>query len=237
MKKSLKYYIVVWIALVGLFNIICFVTPQETDNLSRFTGSFWTGYAFVMSVFVLHLVYACFALSETNSEKRILNMPLTVISFIELLLMLLVGILCTAVFRLPTWISILLCYFVLIVSVIFFIAAKAVGESTYSANISLNQKTFAFRELVDEAQQLVAVSKTKENKQLTQKIYDALRYSDMISSVETTEDEAAIKEKLNELIAEALRGSEAAEFQVKADDLLTLIEVRNAKCKATKRRV
>ena len=147
MKKSLKYYIIVWIALVGLFNIVCFVTPNEIGGMNKFTGSFWAGYGFVVAAFVLHLVYACFAFNEANAEKRVINTPLTVISFIELLLMGIVGTLCIAVFWTPTWVSIIICYFVLLLSVIFFISAKAVGENTQSANISLNRKTSNFREL------------------------------------------------------------------------------------------
>lgn len=237
MKKSLKYYIIVWIALVGLFNIVCFVTPDEVGGLSKYTGSFWTGYGFVMAAFVLHLVYAFFAFNEANAEKRVINTPLTVISFIELLLMVVVGTLCIAVFRTPTWVSIILCYLVLMLSVIFFISAKAVGENAQSANISLNRKTSNFRELVDEAQQLLAASKTKESRDLSQKIYDALRYSDMVSSAATVDDEVAIQEKLRSLIADASRDPDMAAFSEKVDDLLALIEIRNNKCKAAKRRV
>ena len=237
MKKSLKYYIIVWIALVGLFNIVCFVTPDEVGGFSKFTGSFWAGYGFVMAAFVLHLIYACFALNEANAEKRILNTPLTVISFIELLLMIIVGTLCIAVFRAPTWVGIILCYLVLMLSVIFFISAKAVGENAQSANISLNQKTSNFRELVDDAQQLITASKTKETRELSQKVYDALRYSDMVSSAATVDDEAAIQEKLRSLIADVSRDPQRTDFSTKVDDLLALIEIRNNKCKAAKRRV
>ena len=237
MKKSLKYYAIVWIALVGLFNIICFVTPDEVGGLSKYSGSFWTGYGFVMAAFVLHLIYACLAFNETNAEKRILNTPLTVISFIELLLMVVVGTLCIAVFRTPTWVSIILCYLILMLSVIFFVSAKAVGENALNANISLNQKTASIRDLVDVAQQLVTASKSKESRQLSQKVYDALRYSDMVSSAATADDEATIREKLEALIAGVSKESDLSEYSAEVKELLALIEIRNNKCKAAKRRV
>lgn len=237
MKKSLKYYIIIWIALVGLFNVACFVTPEDVGGLSRHTGSFWSGYGFVMAAFVLHLAYACVAFSETNAERRILNMPLTVISFIELLLMVAVGTLCIAVFMTPTWVSVVLCCLVLLLSVIFFISAKAVGENAHSANISLNQKTAKLRELTDEARQLVTASGSKEARELSQKLCDALRYSDPVSTAATADDEAEIQAKLRSLIADASKDPQPADFSAKVDDLLALIEIRNNKCKAAKRRV
>ena len=166
-----------------------------------------------------------------------LNTPLTVISFIELLLIAVVGTLCIAVFRVPTWVSIILCYLVVMLSVIFFILVKTVGENTHSANISLNQKTKNIRELVDEAQLLVKASKSMEIRKLSQKIYESLRYSDMISSVATIDDEVAIQQKLKELMDDVSRDPMTVDYSVKVDEILTLIEIRNKKCKAAKRRV
>ena len=124
-----------------------------------------------------------------------------------------------------------------VLSVIFFVSAKAVGENALNSNISLNQKTASIRDLVDVAQQLVTASKSKESKQLSQKVYDALRYSDMVSSAATADDEAAIREKLEALIAGVSKESDLPEYSAKVDELLALIDIRNNKCKAAKRRV
>ena len=66
MKKGFMYYAICWIALVVLFNIICFVTPNEINGLNKFAGAFWSGYGFIMLTFVGHLIYDCFALSTNN---------------------------------------------------------------------------------------------------------------------------------------------------------------------------
>ena len=237
MKKHLRYYAILWIVLVGLFNILCFATPSEVNGVSKYSGGFWPGYEFVMAAFVLHFIYAYFAFSEKNKEKRVLNTPLIIISFIELALMIVVGTVCIAIPGMPNWLGIVLCYLVFAGSIIFFISAKAVGQNAFDGNSKLNAKTNTFRELTNTAQELVSAAKTKDIKQSVQRVYDAIRYSDMVSTEETREDETAIRDGLEELTAAVAENSNVVDIQHKVDELLHLIEKRNHKCKTLKRRV
>ena len=235
MKKKVWFYIIFWIALVSLFNVLCFVTPNEINGVNKFSGAFWSGYGFTMVSFIGHLVYSCIVFSEKNLDKRVMNTPLTVISFIELGFMIIVGAICMVVPGMPTWIGIAICYMVLILSVITLVCVNAVGKKTMQANVVLNQKTSLFREFIDKAQELTNLAKTAETKALFKKIYDAIRYSDLVSSDATEDEEEQIGHLLDELRNEIAVTDEIEILEAKVDRLLNLIEIRNNKCKAMKR--
>lgn len=234
--RQLKY-IVIWIATVILFNLICFFAPIGAGNIGNHSGGFWAGYGFAMAAFVLHLVFSCIALSEKNKEKKVLNNPLIIISSVELCLMILAGIVCMVVTAIPYWLGIIICYALLLLSVIFFITAKAVGENAHAANRTLNAKTSVFRELTDMAQELVSVSSTSEEKDVAKKIYDSIRYSDMVSCEETEDEELIIRSKIEHLIESVRNRSEFDAVSQASDEILLLVEKRNNKCKASKRKM
>ena len=232
--RTLKNYTISWIVLVGLFNLCCFITPNEWYGVSKYSGSFWVGYGFVMASFVFHFIYAFFAFSERNREKQVINTPITIFSFFELGLMVVVGLLCMAIPSLPYWLGIVLCYIVLALSVLFLISAKVVGENAVYANTALNTKTAFMRELTDKAQGLISSAKTAQAKEIATKIYEAIRYSDTISSEATKEDELAISERLSGLEG-SINDIGIEGLQNKADEIFQLIEKRNNICKASKR--
>lgn len=41
MKKTFKFYAIIWVICLALFNVISFVTPDEIAGISKFSGSFW----------------------------------------------------------------------------------------------------------------------------------------------------------------------------------------------------
>lgn len=235
--RKLKHYIVFWLALVSLFNVVCFITPDEWYGASKYSGAFWAGYGFIMGAYGLHLSYALFAFRESNKEKKALNNPITIISFFELGIMIVVGAICMIVPTLPNWIGIILCYTVLAISIVFLVSAGAVEENKVSANKQLNTNTALFRELADIASSIVSMSKTDAIRRTTTKVYDAIRYSDPVSSAETSVDETDISNALKDLSNMLQNGCEEERFNKQADEVLLLIEKRNNKCKALKRRV
>ena len=235
--QRLKHYIVFWIALVSLFNVVCFITPEEWYGTSKYSGTFWTGYAFIMGAFVLHLIYAVFAFRENNAKKRALNNPITIISFFELGIMIAVGTVCLMVPSLPNWIGIIVCYTVLALSVVFLVSAKAVEENKLAANERLNNNTAFMRELTDYASSMVRGSKADSIHRATESIYEAIRYSDPISSGETREYEEEISNALKDLNSMLQSNPDEDSFCQRADVILLLIEKRNNKIKALKRRV
>ena len=51
MKKNFKSYAIIWAIGLGIFNLCAFLVPSPT----KFTPSFWLGYAFITIAFILQL--------------------------------------------------------------------------------------------------------------------------------------------------------------------------------------
>ena len=72
---------------------------------------------------------------------------------------------------------------------------------------------------------------------VAKKIYDAIRYSDMVSCDETVEEELVIRNKLENLVEAVRIHSEFNAINQASDELLLLVETRNNKCKTLKRKI
>ena len=113
-------------------------------------------------------------------------------------------------------------------------SAKVVGENAASANKNLNAKVFQMREIINQASELIAMSKDSDTRVLLQSVYEAIRYSDPVSTEETQPEECEMIKLLAEI--KALIECEKSEtIRTKADTIIYLTEQRNNKCKSLKR--
>ena len=229
MKKSVKYYLICWVVLVALFNVVCFMTLEKIAGVSKFTGSFWVGYAFIKAAFVAHFAFMYKNLSAKDKETKVLGIPLMILSIIELCIMLIAGLLCMLLAPMPYWVGVIVCSAILVFSIISLVTAKGVGENTSQANINLNRKTDNYRKMVDAADMLLQRAATTEEKALVQKVYDAVRYSDAESSTETAADEAAILDEIGALTLAFANREDFAATEQRVNELLLLIAQRNNK--------
>lgn len=161
-------------------------------------------------------------------------MPLIIISYFELIIMIIIGIGCMVLPVISNWLGIILCYTIMVVSVLIFVSAKVIGENTSKANTNLNTKVFQMREITNQASELISMAKDDETKTLMQKIFDAIRYSDPISTEETYSEEIEMIKLLAE-IKVMIESSKCEEIKNKSDELIRLIDKRNNKCISLKR--
>ena len=152
-----------------------------------------------MATFVFDLVYAMFALSETNQEKKVLNVPIMTISCGEIALMVISGCVCMSIPNLPNWVGIVVCNVILVLTIISVILVKEVGENTASANRNLNNATYRFRDLFETSQLVVSKAKSDDIKRIAQRVSDSIRYSYPVSTDITQSLETEIENKLTEL--------------------------------------
>ena len=73
MNKKFKYYALIWVILLAVFNVICFVTPNEAYGMNKFGGAFWSGYIFITIAFIGQLICAFIALKTEDKTKLFLN--------------------------------------------------------------------------------------------------------------------------------------------------------------------
>ena len=235
MDKEKKNYIIVWVLLMALFQFICFITPAEMNGVSKFTASFWIAYGFVTGSFLIHLLFSFSIMKAESQDKKAITTSLMTISWIELMLMMAAGGAAMIIPGIPYWAGAILCAVTLVFSILFVLIARSAGENEVKANRTLNAKTETMRLLADEAESLIGKAKTEDSGKIVKKVYEALRYSDPISNDVLLEDEKEISGNLQKLALCMSEGREIGEIQSIADELLTLIENRNRKCKTMKR--
>lgn len=233
MKKTFKFYIIIWVIALAIFNVICFVTPGEANGINKFSGAFWFEYIFITLSFIGQLSCAYIAFKAENLKKLFYNIPIISISYTGIVLILIVGGLTMVISGLPNWIGIIICLLVLSFTVISVIKASVATDIVSSIDEKIAAQTSFIRLLTVDAQNLVSRASTPMLKEQCKKVYDALCYSDPMSNVALADVEQRIKEELDTLtdavIADDLYATEAS-----TKEITTLITERNKKAKISK---
>ena len=232
MNKKFKYYALIWAILLAVFNVICFITPDETAGMSKFGGAFWAGYIFITIAFIGQLVCAYIALKTDDKTKLFYNIPIIRVSYTGLILTLVFGALCMAIPNLPNWVGIIVCVLVLAFTAIAVIKAKAASDVVENIDKKVKAQTLFVKSITVDAESLLARAATPEAKDACKKVFEAVRYSDPMSNDALAGVESQITLKFNEL-SEAVSGG-ADNVKNIADELVVLIGDRNRKCKLLK---
>lgn len=232
MNKRLKYYTLIWTALLVLFNAICFVTPNEIGGLNKFGGAFWTGYIFITIAFVGQFVCSYFALKTDDKTKLFYNIPIIYTSYIGLILTLLFGVLCMAIPNLPNWICIVACLIILVFTAIAVIMSKAATDFIEITDSNIKEKTSFIKTLTADAESLISHAKTEEAKKACQKVFEAICFSDPMSNELLFSIEKQIKFKFAEFSNAVLNNSD--NICSIENEILYLVKDRNIKVKNMK---
>jgi len=233
MNKNFKYYAIVWAILLAVFHVIVFVSPAELAGMNKFGGAFWSGYIFIVLAFAGQLFCAFRAFRADNSTKLFYNLPLIAVSWTGLVLTLIFGGLCMAIPNLPNWVGIILCFAVLAFTAIAVVKAGLAAEIVEEKDAQIKAKTSFVRSLTVDAESLMSRANTDAVKVECKKVYEAVRYSDPMSSETLASFENEIAAKFGEFSNAVLNGGAEDAVQA-ANELLALISDRNKKCKLLK---
>ena len=233
MKKSFGVYSLIWLIVLAVFNVIVFVTPHEVAGVSKFTPSFWVGYAAITVVFAVQLLAAFFALRAKNLKTMFYKIPLISISYTGLIVMLIAGGLFLALPQLPTWIGIILCTVILAFNLVAIIKATAAAALASGVDTKVRVKTAFIRNLTIDAQNLVNTAASEPLRAEAKAVWDAVRYSDPMSDDALIAIEAQISTQFRDFSA-AVAAEDAEMAKQTAATLLSLIENRAQRCRALK---
>ena len=232
MKKVFKFYSVIWAVLLALFNVISFVSVGWA-GISKYTPSFWIGYAFITLSFIGQIVCAYFGLKDNDIKKTFYNVSLIAASYTGLILSFVFGGLCMIISLLPYWVGILLCAIVLGINVIAIIKASAVVDIVSSIDEKAKENTFFIKSLTVDAESLMSRAKSETIKAECKKVYEAIRYSDPMSNGALVSIESEITIKFSNF-SDAVVSDKFNVASECATELVILIDERNKKCKLLK---
>lgn len=232
MRKVFKFYLVVWGVLLGLFNVISFVSVGWKGQ-EKYTDSFWIGYIFIMLCFAGQLVCTYYAMKSDHIKKAVYNLSLIKTSYAGLVLSFIFGGLCMLISVLPYWIGILLCSIVLTLNVLSVVKASVAVYTVSKMDEELKVKTVFIKSLCVDAEGLIASAKNDEMKAVCKKVYEAVRYSDPMSNdaLASVENQITIKFAM---LLDAVKAEDSDNVTKIADEALILINERNIKCRVLK---
>lgn len=233
MNKNFRYYGIVWLIFAAVFNAVVFLAPNEAVGLSKFGGAFWLGYILVMLAFAGQLVCAYKAFSAESPQELFYRLPYITLSYSGLIVTLIAGAVCMAVPFFPNWLGGVIGIIIFGVTAASVVKAAAVADTVGAYDKKTANQTFEIKSLVSDAEQLMKTAGNGEIREKCRKVYEALRYSDPVSTPQLSEINAQIRHEFS-IFEIAASGNDTHSADSSAKNLLQLIESRNQKCRLMK---
>lgn len=227
MKNNFKYYIIIWLISVAIFNIISFIAP-----IIR-VGVFWVGYAMITVMFIIQLACSLMFFKQNNKEKIFLNIPIITISYTALAVSAIVGLVFMAITGVSFWIAIIIASLVTGFYLIAIISVKTATDSIENTNEKVNLQTLFIKSLNVEAQTLAQKAYNNDIKLITDRVCEAVRYSDPVSNESLADCENKITLKFKEFEKSVIEHNTELAEKI-SNELISLINERNQKCKLMK---
>ena len=172
-------------------------------------------------------------LKVETKEKMFLTVSQFRTAYIVTILSLILSGIYLFVAIVPDWmvyIGVVLVYGLAVISVL---KAKVAVSVVAGIDEKIKVQTFFIKSLTVDAEHLMNTSKTTELKVLAKKVYEAVRYSDPMSNAVLVE----VEEKIQNGFSDFENAVNSEDFELAsstADELLSLIDIRNKKCKLLK---
>ena len=232
MNKNFKFYTIIWAILFVLYNAVVFILRSILPQfVTAFDAKFWIAWIITIAAFACNIFCAHTAFRESNLKKIFLRVPLVRISYTCIILMFIFGGALMIIPYCPAWIAAIVCVVIFLLQVISIVKSAWAAETIETAEQKVQAKTSFIRTITADAENLIIRAKTDEAKADCKKVYEALRYSDPVSSEALAEIETEITRNFERFAAKVKTGEEDSES---AEELVNLIGERNRKCKVMK---
>lgn len=234
MKKNFKFYFILWLILLAAFNAgIFLVRPVIPGYVLNDGAGFWTAWAFIMAAFAGNLICAYFAFKTQNLKKLFYNLPLITVSYAGLIVMAVLGGALMLIPGCPAWIAAVVCLIAAAVTAAAVVRADWAGKAADAVEEKAKAQTAFIKTATLDAQNIANRAKSHAISAACQRVYEALRYSDPMSSEALSAEEAKIAAKIEELSA-AVNNADEETAGATADETVLLIKERNNKCRLLK---
>lgn len=239
MKRQRNIYLLFWALTFIVYNVIIFAVLPNSYTIagaeySKFGGNFWIGYIGITIAFIGNLaVSMLFFYRSENAAKAFLNFPLLSISWGALITTFIAGTIIMAIQAVPNWLGTLICILILFFYAIAVITATSAAGAAEAVEEKVKTKTSTMKKLTADAEALILQAPNDEIRAECKKVYEALRYSDPMSSDELADIETRISAKMLDF-SDAVLNDNYEELSVVSEQLQSYIRERASKCKALK---
>ncbi|MDE5603973.1 MAG: hypothetical protein K2I73_00130 [Eubacterium sp.] len=233
MKKYFKYYGICWAIAFVVFNVITFVVTGATMGFAALLPSFWIGYGFITLAFIGNLICSLMFFKEENKNKVFLKISVLRLSYSALVASLIAGVIAMVVPAIPYWVGIIVDVLILAFYAIAIVKASAAADIVNNVEQKVKEKTFFIKALTVDADSIMERAKNDEIKAEAKKVYEAIRYSDPMSSKALANIENQIQNQFN-VFADAVQNNDIDLAKSSANELVILVNDRNKKCNLLK---
>ena len=230
--KKFAIYSIAWAIVLGLFNLVAFISPAK-EGVDKYTVSFFVAYGAITLAFILNLICSLVLFRTKTLARSFYSISLALISAIGMLVMLLVGTVFMSLPMLPYWIGIIVCYAVLGASVIAVLKAASATVIVDSVDHAVSVITAFVKGATAKAELLMRSVNDPALRACTVEVFEAFRYSDPVSDPALASIEAEIVAQYN-AFAEAVKDGDLALAKAILPALLDAIRTRNEQAKALK---
>lgn len=227
MKKNFKFYAVSWALLCAIFNILVFAVGFKNN------ASFWTAYITSVIAMLLQLVCAKISFKPEKLDRLFLNIPVISITFTGMVASMIIGAVCMVIPSVPVVAIIVIEYLILAFTGISVLKANAAAEIVNDVGEKVKEKTQFIKLATVDAQNLMNSAKSESVKTACKKVYEALRYSDPMSSEALAREEAEIADKMAELSSAVTSDNDDSAESI-SNEITALVKAKNNKCKVLK---
>lgn len=238
MNKFFKYYVSIWVILFAIFNSFVFLFPWKNVTPET-TQSFWLGYGLITASYIGHLVVSYLVFKENKLQKIFYKIPMlrtsgaNLILSIGLGLAIIFGTLGMVVPDFPIAVGYIICFATLGLNVVALLRAHFTSEEISRIDDEIKEKTFYIKALAVDAERLLGRAKSDEVKAECKKVYEAVRYSDPMSTDELKSIEEQISAEFR-LFSDAVMSDDKDAVLNISKELESLIGDRNKKCRLLK---
>ena len=231
MIRKYKYYTLICLILLVLFNVIVFVIPNQRKD--EFTSSFWIGYVFATLIFIINLILSYQAFKGDTAKKLFYGISFISISFTTLIFSFVISTVWILVSVFPDWLEICMCSVILAFYLISIIKVIVVKDIVEGVDERIETQTVFTKRLIMDAERQMTLAKSEAVKSECKKIYEVAKYSDPVSNEKLSGIENAITYKMNSLYNLIDTDDSEGVSQV-ATEIINLIKDRNMQCKLLK---
>ena len=204
MNKNFSYYLIMWFFVLAITTVSCFVIAAGTFGL---TPSFIAIYACTCVSLVAQLACSCFVFRAKTLQKMFYRLSVYQVSVAFLMSVFVLDMAFFLLRPLP-WISIV-CFFLLTAGyAIVTVKICAAGKIVEDIDVKVEEDTSFMKQLTVKAKYLLDSAKDETIRKECNKVYEAIRYADPVSSSKYAHTEVELENKVSDL-AEAVKVGDA----------------------------